>query len=136
ALGCDDPEQLLHREREGMFLAHRGDVIEPVEIRHVLNVRAVLHQLLGAAMEEPDMRIGALDNLAVHLEDQPEHAMRRRMLRSDIDGVVVDLDDAPALGFRRWGYRRAAHGSALARLGRTRGWRRCAARGMHLFVAW
>jgi len=31
------------------------------------------------AVEQADMRIGALDHLAVHLEHQAQHAMRRRV---------------------------------------------------------
>ena len=38
------------------------------------------------------MRVGALDHLAVHLEQQAQHTVRRRMLRPEIDGVVLHLD--------------------------------------------
>ena len=37
------------------------------------------------------MRVGALDHLAAHLEHQAQHAVRRRMLRAEVDGVVADL---------------------------------------------
>ena len=63
-----DAQQLLDRQREGVLLVHRRDVVEPVEVRHRLQVGLVLDQLLGAAMQQADMRIGALDDLAVHLE--------------------------------------------------------------------
>ena len=36
------------------------------------------------------MRIDALDHLAVELEHQPQHAVRRRMLRPEIDGEIAD----------------------------------------------
>ena len=87
--------------------AHRRDVIEPVEIRHRLHVGLVLDQLLGAAMQQADMRVGALDHLAVHLQDQAQHAVRGRMLRAEIDRVAVDLDGLASA--RR---RIAAHGSS------------------------
>ena len=86
-----DAEQLFDREREGMLLAHRRDVIEPVEIRHRLEIGLVLDQLLGAAMQQADMRIGALDHLAVHLEHEAQHAVRRRMLRPEIHREAFDL---------------------------------------------
>ena len=73
-----------------MLLVHRRDVVEPVEIRHRLQIGLVLDQLLGAAMEQPDMRIDALDHFAVELEHQAQHAVRGRMLRPEIDGEVAD----------------------------------------------
>ena len=36
------------------------------------------------------MRIDALDHLAVELQHQAQHAMRRRMLRPEIDGEVAE----------------------------------------------
>ncbi len=72
-----------------MLLVHRRDIIEPVEIGDRLQIGLVLDQLLGAAMQEPDMRIDALDHLAVELQHQAQHAMRRRMLRPEIDGEVA-----------------------------------------------
>ena len=80
--GTVDAEQLLDRERVGVLLVHRRDIVEPVEIGHVLQIGARLHQLLGAAMQQADMRIDALDHLAVELQHQAQHAVRRRMLRA------------------------------------------------------
>ncbi len=37
------------------------------------------------------MRIDALDDLAVELQHQAQHAVRRRMLRPEIDGEVADV---------------------------------------------
>ena len=70
--------------------AQRRAVIEPVEIGQRLQVGLVLDQLLGAAVEQADMRIDALDDLAVELHDQAQHAVRRRMLRAEVDRVVAD----------------------------------------------
>ena len=72
ALGHLEAEQLLDAKREGVLLVHRRDIVEPVEIGHRLQVGLVLDQLLGAAMQEPDMRIGALDDLAVHLQHEAQ----------------------------------------------------------------
>ena len=37
------------------------------------------------------MRIDALDDLAVELQHEAQHAVRRRMLRPEIDGEVADV---------------------------------------------
>ena len=37
------------------------------------------------------MRIGALDHLAVHLQDEAQHAVGRRMLRPEIHREALDL---------------------------------------------
>ena len=37
------------------------------------------------------MRVAPLDDLAVELEHQPQHPMRRRMLRPEVDVEVADL---------------------------------------------
>jgi len=69
--GRRNPHQLFYGQREGMLLAHRRYVVEPVEIRDGLQVCLVFDQFFGPAMQQADMRIGALDDLAVHLEDKP-----------------------------------------------------------------
>ena len=38
------------------------------------------------------MRIAALDDLAVHLDDQAQHAVGRRVLRPEIHRQGLDLD--------------------------------------------
>jgi hypothetical protein len=40
-------------------------------------------------MEKTDMRIDALHNLAIEFEHKAQYAMRRRVLRSEIDGEVA-----------------------------------------------
>ena len=95
-LGTCEAEQLLDREAEGMLLVHRRDIVEPVEIRDRLQIGLVLDQLLGAAMQQPDMRIDALDDLAVELEHQAQHAVRGRMLRPEIDGEIAQLRFRPS----------------------------------------
>ena len=83
-----DAEKLFRRQTERVLLIDRRDVIEPVEIRDRLQIGFLFDQLLGAAMQEPDMRIDALDHFAVELEHKAQHAMRRRMLRSEIDREI------------------------------------------------
>src|SRR5262249_36960162 len=78
-------KQFLDCQAKSMFLIHRRDIVEPVKVRYVLQIGAGLHQLPGAAMEEPDMRVNALNDFAVEFENKPQDAMRRRMLRAKIE---------------------------------------------------
>ena len=73
-----------------MLLIHRRDVVEPVKIRNRLQVGLVFDQLLGAAVKQPDVRIDALDHFAVKFKHQAQDAMRRRMLRTEIDRKVAN----------------------------------------------
>ena len=41
------------------------------------------------AMQQADVRIGALDHLAVQLQHQAQHAVRRRVLRPKVHGVIL-----------------------------------------------
>ena len=86
-----EAEQLLDRQHEAVLHAHRRAIIEPVEVGQRLGVGLVLDQLLGAAVEQADVRVDALDDLAVELHDQAEDAVRRRVLRAEVDRVIADL---------------------------------------------
>src|SRR5262245_52197311 len=124
ALRHGNADELLDGERIGVLLIHRSHVIKPVEIGQRLKVGLVLDQLLGAAMEQADMRIDALDHLAVELEHEPEHAMGGRMLRAEIDGELALVPCPPAaVGFDVRGFGVGHHAStplaALARLAST-----------------
>src|SRR6516165_4475728 len=85
-----DPHQFFDSERESMLLAHRRYVVEPVEIRDRLQIRLVLDQFFRAAVQQTDMRIGALDDLAVHLQNEAHHAVRRRVLWTEIHHEISD----------------------------------------------
>jgi hypothetical protein len=82
-----------------MLLVHRRHIVEPVEIGDRLQIGLVLDQLFGAAMQQADMRIDALDDLAVQLQHQAQHAMGRRVLRAEVD---VELTDLGFAGLARW----------------------------------
>ena len=84
-----DPKQPLDGEAEGMLLIHRRAIVEPVEIWHVLQIGARLHQLLGAAMQKPDMGIDASHHLAVQFKHESEHTVSSRMHWSEIYGEVA-----------------------------------------------
>ena len=97
-----EPEQLLDGEHVAVLHAHRRAIIEPVEIGQSLEIGLVFAELLGAAVEQADMRVDPLDDLAVQLEDQPQNAVRGRVLGAEIDRVIGDV------GMRSW--RRARRG--------------------------
>ena len=84
-----EAEQLFRREAERVLLIHRRDIIEPVEIRDRLQIGLLLDQLFGAAMQQADMRIDALDHFAIELEHEAQHAVGRRMLRPEIDREIA-----------------------------------------------
>ena len=89
AIGHVEAEQPLDRETEGMLLIHRRDVVQPVEIGNVLEVGAGLHQLFSAAMQQADVGIDALDDLAVQLQHQTQYAVGSRVLGAEIDGELT-----------------------------------------------
>ena len=101
-------EQLLDREHIAVLHAHRRAIIEPVEIGQRLQIGLVLDQLLGAAVEQADVRIDPLDDLAVELHHQPQHAVRRRVLRAEVDRVVGDRRR------RRWSARPSLGAAAIS----------------------
>ena len=90
ALGHIHAQKLLDGQAEGMLLIHRRAIVEPVEVRHVLRIGARLHQLLGAAMQQADMRIDTLHHFAIQLQHKAQHAMGRRMLRAEVDREITD----------------------------------------------
>ena len=51
----------------------------------------MLDELLCAAVQKADMRVDALDDLAVKLQHQAQHAMGRRVLGPEIDREIADL---------------------------------------------
>jgi hypothetical protein len=84
-------EQLFRRQAERVFLVHRRDIVEPVEIRNRLQIGLVLDQLLGAAMKQADVRIDARNHFAVQFQNKAQHAVGSRMLWPEIDGEVAKI---------------------------------------------
>ena len=82
---CLDAQQLLHREgvaglvedrRQVVHAGHEGDALDPV---------AVLQVLLDAGVQVADDGPRRRDCLALELHDEPQHAVRRRVLRAHVD---------------------------------------------------
>ena len=91
AFGHLDGHELFDRQAIGVLVGHHGDVVEPVHIGQRLNVSAALGELLGGPVQQADMRVSALDDLAVEFEHKTQHAVSSRVLRPEIECVVLDL---------------------------------------------
>ena len=99
-----DVHQLLEGEDRRPLVEQRADVLERVRVADRLVVVGVLAQLLDAAMEVAEDRVEVDDLLAVELEDDPEHAVGRRVLRAHVDehlAVAERVELGLALGPRR-----------------------------------
>ncbi len=86
-----DAEQLLDRHHVGVLVAHHRHVVEAVHVGNRLQVGLLLGQLLGGAVQQADVRIGALDDFAVQLQHQAQHAVRGRVLRAEVQGVIFNF---------------------------------------------
>src|SRR5262249_38621741 len=84
------------REAEGMLLVHGRDIIEPVKVRQRLQVGLIFDELFGTAVQEANMGICTLHHLAVEFQKEAQNTVRRRVLRSKIDGEAAVLKS----GFR------------------------------------
>ena len=86
-----DAQHLLDGQHVGVLVAHHGHVVETVHVGQRLQVGALLGQLLGGPVQQADVRVGTLHDLAVHFQHQAQHAVGRRVLRPEVQGVVLDL---------------------------------------------
>lgn len=91
-------KHFLNRERIALFLRHHGDIVEAIKVRQGLQVRFVLNELFGAAVQQPDMRIKLDGHLTVQLEDEAQHAVRGRVLRPEVEREVADVKLLLAVG--------------------------------------
>ena len=95
-LGHLEREQLLDREHEHELVVLVADVVDALRVRDALPPRLLLHRLLEAGVQVADHRVEADDLLAVEVDDQAQHAVRRRMVRPEVDlqDVVVASSSA------------------------------------------
>jgi len=75
----------------GVLVAHHRDVIQAVHIGQRLDEGLALGQLFSGAVQQADVGVGTLDDLTVKLQHQAQHAVCRRVLRAEIQGVVLDV---------------------------------------------
>ncbi len=74
------------------LVEQRREVVHPGAEGDALHPGAVLHVLLDAGVQVADAAPGLADRLALDLEDQAEHAVRRRVLRTHVDDdPLLDL---------------------------------------------
>ena len=111
ALRRRDAEQSLDGEHVGVLVAHHRYVVQPVHVADRLVEGLRLGELLGPAVQQTDVRIGFLDDLAVHLQHQAQHAVSSRVLRPEVHRVVADLAHRR---HRVRGHQRGASGSLSA----------------------
>ena len=86
-----DPHQRFDRTHVGVLVAHHRDVVESIHVADRLVERLGFSQFFRATVQQADVRVGAHDGFAIHFQDQTQHAMRGRMLRAEVHGVVADF---------------------------------------------
>ena len=113
------PHQFLDRQGPAEIHVHRRQVVEPVGVGNPLAGGEILADLLGTAVEIPDVGLGLRYDFTVGPQHQPQHAMRARVLRPHVDehlvGTDVELDDPRIVFDEVW------HGGSL-RKGDESGW--------------
>ena len=80
-----DLQQLLDAEAVRHLRRKRGQVVHARHERDALGPGPVLAVLLDAGVQVADDRPQLRDGLALHLQHEPEHAVRRRVLRAHVD---------------------------------------------------
>ena len=98
-------------------VVRRGrDVVHPVRVGDDHRERLGLEELLRAAVEVADVGAGRDDPLAVDLQDEAEDAVRRRVLRPEVELHLVEPEERrPRQGreLRDGAGRRLAHESTF-----------------------
>ena len=92
--GASMPISFSARVDERHLVRERRQPVDAVDQRGDLRVGAVLGELLVAAVHVADDRVGRDDALAVEAHDEAQRAVRRRVLRPDVEDHVagVELD--------------------------------------------
>jgi hypothetical protein len=89
-----DPKQLLDREHVGVLVAHHRDVVETIHVADRLIERLVLGELFSRTMQQTDVRVCLLNDLAIELQHEAQYAVCRRMLRAEVEREIVNLSHA------------------------------------------
>ena len=83
--------QLFYRQAVGVLVAHHRHVVQPVHVGQVLDEGLALGQLFSGTVQQANVRIGALDHFTIQLQHQAQHAVRSRVLRTEVQRVVFDF---------------------------------------------
>ena len=86
-----NPKQLFDRQHIGHVVRQGREIIQSIRVRNELGVGHVLGDLLIAAVEIADLRNGPGNDLAIQLEHDPQHAMRRRMRRPHVQDYLFAM---------------------------------------------
>ncbi len=78
-------EQALDRHAVGHRVEVVREVVHPLDERDDLPVRLVLARLLDARVDVADDRLHREDVLALERQEQPQHPVRRRVVRTHVD---------------------------------------------------
>ncbi len=80
-----EPDEALDRAAVGLHLEEVGDVVHPLDEGDDLPVRLVLAGLFDPGVDVADHRFEVLHHLAFEVDDEPQHPVRRRVVRPDVD---------------------------------------------------
>jgi hypothetical protein len=92
-----DADQLLDGAHVGQLIGEEAQVVHPRGVGDALPVRLLLEVLLEPGVHVADVGVQADHHLAVEGDDQPQHAVRRRVVGPEVDrdqvlaGRRVDL---------------------------------------------
>ena len=114
--GISMPEELLDGQRQHQLVVERRQVVHAGDVGRPLDVGELLGRLLHAGVQVADDRLGAQHGLAVELDHESEHAVRRRVLGPHVDdhGLVVGLLDVDVVGVEHHALGQAQDGPDLA----------------------
>ena len=102
-IGTSTPSSFSIARHVGVLVAHHRHVVEAVHVAAATGCRCLrLGELLGGAVQQADVRIGALDHFAVELQHQAQHAVRGRVLRTEVQRVVLDFSHGRSREGRRF----------------------------------
>lgn len=91
ALGRSNAEQILDRQHIAVLVTHHRHVVETIHITDALVIGLALCKFFSTTMKQPDMRVRTLNSFAVELQNQPQHAMSRRVLWAEVHCVITYL---------------------------------------------
>ena len=78
-------QQLFRRQTVHQVIRQRSQIIDPVRQRHALLVRLDFEFLLDPRVQVPDIRRRFDNGFAVQFQQQTQHAVRGRVLRTHIE---------------------------------------------------
>jgi len=87
-----DSEQLFHGNAEALVVGRRRHVVHPVGVRNALREIHGLEKFFGAAVEVADDRFRLHDLFTVELHLDPQHAVSRRVLGTEVDLHFLDVE--------------------------------------------